>query len=150
MWLSIIPPPVGLGWQHKIAVVGFERGVATSPTSVWPSAVRTVNGVRVAASTVLGRIGSDIGVSLLRLSNGAHCACVQCAGRDYFAYSSRHCANVCDYLLHHLARQRYVALPSESLDHNQGSDTVYLQMNRLIYEQSINHFHLLRNFDSKD
>jgi len=59
-------------------------------------------------------------------------------------------ANAGDYLLHHLAKQRYVALPSESLDHSLGIDMVYLQKNQLIYEQSINHFHLLRNFDSKD
>ncbi len=111
MWLSIIPPPVGFGWQHKIAVVGLERGVATSTIRLWPSAVSTVNGVRVAASTVLGRIGSDIGVSLLLLSSGVHCACVQFEGHDYFAYSSMHYANAGDYLLHHLAKQRYVALP---------------------------------------
>jgi hypothetical protein len=150
MWLSIIPPPVGFGWQHKIAVVGLERGVATSPIRLCPSAVSTVKGVRVAASTVLGRIGSDIIVSLLRISNGAHCACVQFEGHDYFAYSSMRYASADDYLLHHLAKQRYVELPSVLPDHSLGIDMVYLQMNQLTYEQSINHFHLLRNFDSKD
>lgn len=57
MWLSIIPPPVGLGWKHKIADVGFSSGVATSPISVSPSAVCNVKGVLMAGKTVLGRIG---------------------------------------------------------------------------------------------
>jgi len=59
-------------------------------------------------------------------------------------------ASADDYLLHHLAKQRYVELPSVLPDHSLGIDMVYLQKNQLIYEQSINHFHLLRNFDSKD
>jgi hypothetical protein len=49
-----------LGWQHKIALVGFDNGVLTSPINTSPSAVVTVNGVRVAGRIVLGRIGSDI------------------------------------------------------------------------------------------
>ena len=39
-------------------------GAATSPTKVWPSVVVTVNAVRIAGNTVLGRIGCDITFSL--------------------------------------------------------------------------------------
>jgi hypothetical protein len=43
------------------------------------------------------------------------------------------CANG-DAILHHvLTTQQYVALPSESLDHNLGSDMVYLKKNQLIF-----------------
>jgi hypothetical protein len=60
IWLSIIPPPVGLGWQQRMADVELSKGALTSPIKVWPSAVVTVNGVRRPARIVLGRIGSDI------------------------------------------------------------------------------------------
>jgi hypothetical protein len=36
-----------------------------------------------------------------------------------------HYANVCDLLHHRQAMQLYEELPSESLDHIQGSDKVY-------------------------
>jgi len=42
-------------------------------------------------------------------------------------------ANAGDYLHRHQARQRYVELPSELLDHNQGSDMVYWQQIQLTF-----------------
>jgi hypothetical protein len=56
-------------------------------------------------------------------------------------------ANVGDYLHRHQAMPRYEVLPSELLGHIPGTGKAYLQMIQLIFEQSINHFHLLQNFD---
>jgi hypothetical protein len=58
-------------------------------------------------------------------------------------------ANAGDYLHPHQARQRYVELPSELLDRNQDSDTVYLLLIQLTFGQSINRYRLLQNFDWK-
>jgi hypothetical protein len=55
---SIIPPPDGFGWSVKSIGDGAACiGAATSPTNLIPSAVVTVNAVRIAGKTVLGRIG---------------------------------------------------------------------------------------------
>jgi len=56
-------------------------------------------------------------------------------------------ANVCDYLHHRRAKRLYEGLPSELLGRNLDIDMVYLLMSQLTYEQSINRFHLLQNFE---
>jgi hypothetical protein len=66
-WLSIIPPAVGSGCNIKIEPVGLSSVRAASPTRSIPSSVRTVNGVRAAGKTVLGRISS--GMSAILSSN---------------------------------------------------------------------------------
>ena len=55
-------------------------------------------------------------------------------------------ANVCGYLHRHQAMPQCVVLPLELLGRIRGIDMAYLQKIRLIYEQSINRFHLLQNF----
>jgi hypothetical protein len=56
-------------------------------------------------------------------------------------------ANVCDYLHRRQAKRLCEGLPSELLGRNQDIDMVYLLMSQLTYEQSINRFHPLQNFE---
>ncbi len=58
MWLSIIPPPAGLGCKHNNEAEFFPKGVATSPIKFKLSAVTIEMGFLAAGSTVLGRINS--------------------------------------------------------------------------------------------
>jgi hypothetical protein len=61
-------------------------------------------------------------------------------GGDYLSYSNKCCANGGVHLHRIQARQQYVVLQVESVDHNLGSDMVLWNQNQLIAEQCM--FHL--------